>query len=225
MSKIKQLYETVYKFENATDFHSYLRNRVLARVVTPHVARGQHLLDVGCNDGSVMHFFKGLGCEVSGIDISEVALARARELGLADVRQGSVEEPLPWPADVFDIVFWGDNVEHLYEPLFTLKEIQRVLKPGGMLWLSTPNAGYWKARLYALIKGRPMRTEGHSNPPWAWEHIRFFNQASLDLFLVAGGFEPAAHYGVAESGLGQGWATLAPGLFASTLLVAARKKK
>jgi SAM-dependent methyltransferase len=224
MSNIKKLYETVYGFDQASEFGQYARNRVLSRVATPEVAPGWRILDVACNDGAVMGFFKDLGCEISGIDISEVAVARARERGHGDVRLGSVEDPFPWPDAGFDGVFWGDNVEHLFEPMETLKEIHRVMKPGGLLWISTPNAGYWKARLYALLKGRPMRTEGHPNPPWAWEHIRFFNLASLDAFLRAGGLEPVAHHGVGGSRAAQRMAFHAPSLLAATLLVTARKR-
>lgn len=221
MSRVRKLYESVYGFERATGFMDYARNRLLARVT--QVKSGQRMLDVGCNDGAVMEFFKNRGCQVSGIDISEVALARARARGLPDLRQGSVEDPFPWPEAEFDLVFWGDNVEHLFEPMAALLEIRRVLKPGGTLWVSTPNAGYWKARIYPLFKGAPMRTEGHLNPPWAWEHIRFFNQTSLDDFLKAGGLRPVAHHGVGESPVGQVGAGICSSLFSSILLTSAIK--
>jgi SAM-dependent methyltransferase len=218
----QQLYETVYRFDAPCTFRNYERDRLLTRVAPRLVRAGQRLLDVGCNDGSVMGYFGQLGLDVWGLDISNRALEMARARGLQNLKQGNVEEPLPFDAGVFDVVFWGDNAEHLLQPLATLREIHRVLKPSGLLLLSTPNMGTLEFRLQYLRRGFPPATEGHPNPPWEWEHIRFFNRAVLKRFLQAGGFVVEGVWACYRVRWLDAIARLSPTWFGNILLAAAR---
>lgn len=62
--RLKSLYEGPYGFERSSVFGQYARNRVLARIVPQDQVAGARLLDVGCNDGAVMEYFKGLVYDV-----------------------------------------------------------------------------------------------------------------------------------------------------------------
>jgi SAM-dependent methyltransferase len=79
------------------------------------------------------------------VDAESVDFAR-RKLGL-DVYHGTVDEP-HFPDDYFDVVTMWDVIEHLHDPFETLLEIRRILKPGGKLIISTPNAYSWDATLF-----------------------------------------------------------------------------
>jgi len=107
-----------------------------AAFLLPHLRPGMRLLDFGCGTGTTT---VGLAAavapgEVVGLDIGEPALALAAERGVGNVRfdSGSVYA-LPFPDASFDAAFSRSVLEHLAEPLAALREVRRVLKPGGVI--------------------------------------------------------------------------------------------
>lgn len=96
------------------------------------------VLDVGCNDGVFMQMLKEKrDCRVTGIDVSEVAIAEARKKNL-DVQIADAEN-MPFPDNYFDVVTCMEVLSHLYDPSKALKEIRRVLKPHGFILGSCPH--------------------------------------------------------------------------------------
>lgn len=184
MTKLSSFYNQFWSRDRG-EFGSYVRNLEL-----PNFFRaGEKVLDVGCGDGTVGSFLqKKAGVKVTGIDISEEAIKKARGKGIK-VRVYNSEEKLPFPDNSFDKVFWGDNVEHLFDPARTAKEIRRVLASGGKLILSCPNMGYWRYRIQYFFEGSLPDTEWTGLAPWEWSHIRFFNLKILNKFLLSNGFE------------------------------------
>lgn len=183
MDKIKNHYEK-YWSDKDNSFEMYERNYILDQFFQ----KEDKVLDVGCGDGVVADFLqKKCGAKVIGVDISEKAIKQAIQKGI-DARQINAEEKLPFSNQTFDAVFWGDNVEHLFNPLETAKEIKRVLKTGGRLIISCPNMGYWRYRIYYFLNGKLPDTEWTGNPIWSWSHIRFFNLEVLKDFLKKAGF-------------------------------------
>ncbi len=75
--------------------------------------------------------------EAEGVDVSTEALSFCRERGLAQVKQGAAES-LPYADNSFDLVTGLDVVEHLDDDLAGLKEMRRVLRPGGKTLLFVP---------------------------------------------------------------------------------------
>lgn len=97
------------------------------------------VLDIGCNSGELIRMLKEhKNCDVYGIDLSETALAEAKEKGL-NVIYGDAEN-LPFPDHSFDAVILREVISHIFDPRKALKEINRVLKKDGFLVGSTPHA-------------------------------------------------------------------------------------
>jgi SAM-dependent methyltransferase len=126
-----------------------LRLRALLPLVEPR--RGDRILDLGCAAGALTHFFSQHGATVVGIDSEPKAIEKARELfpdlqfELADVGR------LPQADHSIDKAVAGDLVEHLDEPTLNamLRELRRVLVPGGTLSIYTPNPRHPIERLKA----------------------------------------------------------------------------
>ena len=98
--------------------------------------RRPRILDVGCGTGANLLMLSKYG-DAEGVDISEDALAFCRDRGLDKVRLGAGEE-LPYDNGTFDLVTALDVVEHMDNDLAGLKEMRRVLRPGGRVLLFVP---------------------------------------------------------------------------------------
>ncbi|MGH7650174.1 MAG: class I SAM-dependent methyltransferase [Gemmatimonadaceae bacterium] len=104
------------------------------------------VLDVGCNRGSIESLFhdrypeRARTTRVEGVDVSTQAIAQARALGLPSCRFQSYEgATLPFPDANFDVVIMVEVIEHVMDKPAVLREIFRVLRPGGRFFLTTPN--------------------------------------------------------------------------------------
>ena len=98
--------------------------------------RRPRILDVGCGTGANLLMLSKYG-DAEGVDVSEDALAFCRERGLDKVKLGAGEE-LPYEDGTFDLVTAFDVVEHMDDDLAGLREMRRVLRPGGRVLLFVP---------------------------------------------------------------------------------------
>lgn len=105
-----------------------------------------YVLDVGCGDGYLMHLLLAVGAgKVFGIDNNWLGIQLASQQLAEHDRNGSwlvalaSSDKLPISDNQFDVVMLADVIEHLMEPESALVEITRVLRPGGVFLLSTPN--------------------------------------------------------------------------------------
>lgn len=94
------------------------------------------ILDIGCGTGANLELLEKFG-QVEGVDISPEALSFCRERGFENVRLGAAEQ-LPCEDGSFDIVTALDVIEHLDDDLSSLREMRRVLRPGGYVLLFVP---------------------------------------------------------------------------------------
>lgn len=145
--------------------------------------QGGTLLDVGAAAGFFVEQARAAGWEAEGIDPSDWAARFAREQLGVPVRTGQLEEAGYAPAS-FDAVTAWEVIEHLPDPRAVLLEMARILKPGGLLALSTPDAGAPVSRL----AGR--RWLGWYKVP---EHLYFFDLKTLTRLLEETGFEVTHH--------------------------------
>lgn len=117
------------------------------------------VLDLGCRSGALTRAYAE-GNQVVGIDVDRVALDEAAKLGI-ETRWADVEEPLAFEDDTFDVVVAGELLEHLREPAHVVDEARRVLRPGGRLVGSVPNAYRLKNRARFLLGTPPERDPTH----------------------------------------------------------------
>ncbi|HET6277172.1 MAG TPA: class I SAM-dependent methyltransferase, partial [Candidatus Polarisedimenticolia bacterium] len=97
------------------------------------------LLDLGCGNGSFLSSMQDLGWEAFGLEPDREAARAARSAGLA-VEPGVLQEST-FPQGSFDAVTMNHVIEHLPDPVRMLQLCHRVLRPGGVLWIATPNVG------------------------------------------------------------------------------------
>lgn len=108
------------------------------RDVTRHFDPRARLLDVGCGTGWIAEHF----ADYTGIDGSPDAVAAAQARGRA-VSLHDVGEPLPFADESFDGVVMKDLLEHVADPVALVREVRRVLRPGGRVFASSPDAQRW----------------------------------------------------------------------------------
>jgi methionine biosynthesis protein MetW len=115
------------------------------------IGRGKRVLDLGCRAGAVTRHFLD-GNEVVGVDVDRAALEKAAALGIETV-QADVEAALPFEDESFDAVVAGELLEHVRFPDELVAEARRVLRQGGVLVGSVPNAFRLQSRL-RFLRGR-----------------------------------------------------------------------
>jgi SAM-dependent methyltransferase len=158
--------------------------------------RGGPLLEVGSLPCHMTFCLRELGYPVVGVDLDPSraeALIGALRL---DVRQCDIErDPLPFGDESMGFVLFAETFEHLrLNPIFTLSEISRVLEPGGVMVLTTPQL-YSASTIARLLVGRgfndpyeeyrKLYTVGHMG------HVRLYSTREVRTFLSRAGFEVA----------------------------------
>ena len=141
---------------------------------------GGRLLDVGSGSGDFVAQMAALGWRSEGVDPDPAAVARARAAGL-DVTQGRLTDlDDAEHAGAFDAITLSHVIEHLHEPATELERVWRLLRPGGLLWIATPNLeGLGHRRFRTAWLGL--------DPP---RHLVLFTRASLEDLLRRVGFAP-----------------------------------
>jgi SAM-dependent methyltransferase len=108
------------------------------RDVTRHFEPSARLLDVGCGTGWLAEHFESYTGVDGSPDAVSAAVARGRNVSLADV-----DQPLPFDDASFDGVVLKDLLEHVADPVAVVAEVRRVLRPGGIVFASSPDAQRW----------------------------------------------------------------------------------
>jgi len=136
---MEHTYPILFRVEQSHWWHTG-RRRILASFVADICRqvtdRRPRILDVGCGTGANLLMLSKYG-DAEGVDVSEDALAFCRERGLDKVKLGAGEE-LPYEDGTFDLVTAFDVVEHMDDDLAGLREMRRVLRPGGRVLLFVP---------------------------------------------------------------------------------------
>lgn len=132
--------------ERVVRFFRWRRAAMLRRRM--HGVRGRRVLDVGCGRGDTLAWLQRWGADVHGTQVSATAAQVARDLiGHDRIFVGELADA-GYPDASFDCVTLWHVLEHVSDPLSLLKEIQRILRPDGLLYIEVPNAGGWAARRF-----------------------------------------------------------------------------
>lgn len=164
------------------------------RVLTERLGinpRGAAALDVGCGGGLLAEEFARLGCEVTGIDPAEAALAVARAhaaaSGLPIVYRAGIGEALPCADRSFEIVYCCDVLEHVTDLDRVIAEIARVMKPGGVFFFDTINRTFL-SKLLAIKVAQEWRAT-RVLPPNLHDWSQFITPAELDALIIRHGLK------------------------------------
>jgi 2-polyprenyl-3-methyl-5-hydroxy-6-metoxy-1,4-benzoquinol methylase len=157
----------------------------LRNILRGNLPRGAAIFELGCGSGATAAMLSELGHPVTAIDASPSGIRIAKE-AYPKVRfeERSAYDDLASEFGVFDGVVSLEVVEHCYWPRKFADTALALLKPGGLLVVSTPFHGYWK-NLALAITGR---FDSHWSPLWDGGHIKFWSEQSLRALLQERGF-------------------------------------
>jgi SAM-dependent methyltransferase len=224
---MKDFYEQHYGVM-VHDARTHLAISMLAPLLKQRPMRPLRMLDIGCGDmSSISRIVAGLQAaglgqenafQLHGWDCSRAAVAAAGRKGLhAEVRDITAPEENPPDAASYDVIFFLEVLEHLVDTDAAMKNIHALLKPDGLLVLSTPNLAAWYNRLLLFMGFQPHCTEVSEAPyrfgcqfvgrclgekPGVTEvaagHLRVFTWRALREFLDYHAFDILAARGVAN---------------------------
>jgi len=139
--------------------------------------KGGNLLDVGCSVGLFLRLAKENHWNTYGVEISEINSRYARDILGLDVTTGTIHDA-NYGDDFFDVITLWDVIEHVPDPMSVLMKLNRIQKPGGYLFLSTPDVGSFLSR---ILGSR-----------WMWlirTHIFYFSRKTIRQMLEKAGYQ------------------------------------
>ena len=156
---------------------SKLYNSRLSFIESLYPGKG-NLLDIGCGAGFFLNIAKERGWNWHGMEILPEYIKYAQEnFALKQIRLESLDGSLSYDANTFDVITLWDLIEHLRNPLNSLKKINHIMKPGGLLVMWTPNV---KNAIFLKEKWTGYKI---------LQHFYFFSGDSLKNMLGKAGFK------------------------------------
>lgn len=150
------------------------------------VGSNKSVLDVGCATGYLARTLKAFGNRVTGVEYdpeaAELARAHADRVVQADLDRDDLS--LLLAGQRFDVIVFGDVLEHLRDPLPPLRQAKTLLAPGGYIVISIPNVGHGDVRMSLLLGRFPYRNLGLLDNT----HLRFFTRTTVRQMLQDAGF-------------------------------------
>jgi SAM-dependent methyltransferase len=166
---------------------------------------GDSLLDLGTHRGDFTERLAGhVGAErVAGVELIERHAAVARSRGI-DVSVADLDEGIPFPSESFDVIHANQVIEHVRRTDVLLREMRRVIRPGGLVCISTNNLASWHNVISLGLGMQPMPMHVSDeiivgnplNPENRWGH-RDLGRTHLRLFTARALSELAAYHGLA----------------------------
>jgi hypothetical protein len=139
-----------------------------------YISTNGKAFQVGCSDGYTLHCFSELGWEVSGIDPSSHALSVAKKLWGLELQDGFFEHYEPKKDEKYDLILLTHILEHMYNPIETLKKCKEMLAHSGSILVEVP-----------VLKAPKSLPPGY----FSFEHLNYFSEQSLINMLDLCGLE------------------------------------
>ncbi len=149
----------------------------------------RRVLDIPCGSGAFLRRLDRAGLEVHGAD-----LVKGLEVPGARFRQADMSSPLPYPDGSFDAITCIEGLEHIERPFDFVRECHRILRPGGTLVVSTPNASSLRSRWRWLLTGfhNKCKIPLDETDPSPLHHVNMMSLPELRYLLHTCGFRLAA---------------------------------
>jgi SAM-dependent methyltransferase len=125
----------------------------LRRITALNLPQGAKVLDAPCGDGEVSLELAKLGLEVSAVDMVDELVPAARQALAGRFHIADISRTLPWPDATFDLIACIEGIEHLEDAFAFLGEMHRLLKPSGILLITTPNVLFLRSRMRFFASG------------------------------------------------------------------------
>lgn len=153
------------------------RNKARRRIalLRRYVRQGR-LLEIGVGGGELLSEARSRGYAVAGVDVSPQLAEHVRSRHGIEVYCCNIAEFAP--SGQFDVVVMSHVIEHVVDPMTMLEHARRLLAPGGVLYLATPNVACWEARFDGWASYEPY-------------HLLYFAPGTLELTLNRAGFSVA----------------------------------
>ena len=165
------------------DEKGHLGSNLLERAQALTGGKGR-LLDIGTGRGELLRVAVEDGWDATGVEPSAAFAEYAARYSSAEIRREPVER-CNFDAESFDVVILGAVLEHLYNPDETIREISRILRPGGALYVDVPNETglYFRVgNLYQKLRGRDWVV--NLAPTFSPFHVFGFSPRSLRALLA-----------------------------------------
>ncbi len=159
-------------------YYSAVRNnRQHFRDLVAEYGKNKSILEIGCGDGGYTFDYPGIAAKVTGIDISDVAVASARkkaaEQGFVNMDFQVVDvEAMPFPTGSFDVIY-GAGILHHLDIDRSAREIARVLKPTGVAIFTEPLGHNPLINLYRKLTPNMRSPDEH---PFVWNDFRILER-------------------------------------------------
>lgn len=213
---MKNLPSSRYATESLGDAYSRHKNFV------DLAGKGKEVLELGCSTGFLSKHLVKNGCRVTGVEIDKDAAQAARSY-CCRVESININDR-NWINEIgasFDVILFGDVLEHLIDPLESLKLSRSILRPGGHVVISLPNVAHWTVRVKLLFGNFNYKDSGILDET----HLRFFTRKTALQLIDDAGFSVTDYLPIIGGKLSsifrpmwQLGATLIPGLLAFQML-------
>ncbi len=188
---MKEFYHKLHKEHKYTDKGPFLwimhehKLKILKKIFTKYIKENYKVLDVGCGRSLFTEIKQNWLFQIYAGDI-EYSLILSRKKEFSNINWLIMDaNQLPFKRESFDVIFAGEIIEHMPEPIITLSEWRNMLHPGGLLILTTPN------------KDRSSNVINKIKRPFSPDHFNEFSYKELkDKILPASGFKVIKATGV-----------------------------
>lgn len=132
---LQRLHGDVYP-ETPSELHTSITRQMFEKLMQQHpLVAGSKVLDIGCGQGVGLEVFKAAGLDPVGITLGpDAEICRRKGLNVVEMDLSFLD----FADGTFDMVWCRHALEHSVFPFFTLSEMHRVLKPGGLLYVEVP---------------------------------------------------------------------------------------